>query len=110
MEHEPAPEERDPSLRAALRRALLGHAATIPLWVARGVLSGALTGRGLVLLALVDLALGSIHRRANRIPEVVDWDHFGQRESWTKAFYLPEAFAWFLVARDLFRFFRIVYG
>lgn len=100
----------DPSLRAALRKALLRHAVTIPLWVARGVMSNVVMGSGLVLLVVVDLVLGSIHRRANRIPEVADWDRFGRRDSWTKAFYLPEALAWFLAARDLFWFLRTMYG
>jgi hypothetical protein len=67
-------------------------------------------GGGLALLVMVDLILGGIHRRANRIPEMADWDHFGQKESWTKAFYLPEALAWFFAARDLFRLLRTVLG
>jgi hypothetical protein len=56
-----------------------------------------------MLLVTVDVALAAIHRAANRLPEAIDWDHFGQNTSWTKVFYFPETLAWVLIARDLFR-------
>jgi hypothetical protein len=41
------------------------------------------------------------HRRANRTVERVYWDHFGQHDSWTKAFYFPEAFCLYVIVRDI---------
>jgi hypothetical protein len=91
----------DQSLRAAVREALLRHAITIPLWVGRIALHGMRDGPGVVLVLATDLLLAVLHRRANRIPERVDWNRFGQHDSWTKAFYLPEALSWYLIARDV---------
>jgi hypothetical protein len=54
-----------------------------------------------MLTLLLDAILALMHRRANRIVEQVDWDHFGQHDSWTKAFYLPEALCVYLLLRDL---------
>ncbi|MGH7702163.1 MAG: hypothetical protein ACREMO_03670 [Gemmatimonadales bacterium] len=60
-------------------------------------------GRGIFLALLVDAILVALHRRANRVVERVDWEHFGQHDSWTAAFYLPEALCIYVIARDFLR-------
>jgi hypothetical protein len=94
---------QDTPLRAAIRKALVRHAVSAPLWVIRVLMGAVQSPGGLVLLVIVDITLAVIHRRANRLPEAIDWDHFGQNTSWTKALYFPETLAWVLIARDLFR-------
>lgn len=91
----------DSTLKSALRKALLRHASTIPVWVGRIAIDGMRHGPEVVLVLVTDVLLAVLHRRANRVPERADWDHFGQHGSWTKAFYLPEAICWYLIARDV---------
>jgi hypothetical protein len=90
-------------LNSALRQALLLHALTIPLWVVRVLIDDLRDGHEILLLIAADLLLAFLHRRANQIPERIDWEGFGQHDSWTKAFYFPEALSWYVIARDILK-------
>lgn len=91
------------SLQGALWRGLLLHAMTIPLWVGRVAIGTIQDSRRLVFIVLADVLLAFMHRAANRMPERVDWGNFGRNESWTKAYYFPEAICWYLIVRDLLK-------
>jgi len=93
----------EPLFRDALRQATIRHAAALPIWAARLAMEGLREGPGILLLLFVDAILAVLHRRANRTVERVDWERFGQHGSWTKAFYLPEAFCVYVIVRDLLK-------
>ena len=86
--------------KAALRQAAARHAAAIPVWVGRAAAEGLMDGSVILLVLVVDALLSLLHRRANRVVERDYWDQFGQHDSLTKAYYLPEAFCVYLILRD----------
>lgn len=86
--------------KAALRRAAARHALILPIWLGRAAAEGITEGAGILLAVMLDAMLSFLHRRANRLVEHDYWDQFGQHDSLTKAYYVPEAFCVYLIVRD----------
>jgi hypothetical protein len=95
---------------SVLARTVRRHLVALPVWVVRAATDGLHTGLGILFLLALDACLFVLHRRANRLSEhsPVDRATFGEYNSWTKAFYMPEALAVALVLRDLWRVYQLL--
>jgi hypothetical protein len=86
-----------------LGRTFRRHLVTLPVWALRIAIDGMRTGPWILGLLVLDACLWALHRRANRPAEhsAADRATLGEYNSWTKAFYMPEALAVALILRDL---------